>query len=156
MPGAGAVPWLDAARALAQGVATDGGVEANIDPLQRIKLEELARVVELHVEQATGLSISSGGAYSFVPVGRGAWADRALQGWRPFLDGMVRTMGELRCRPSKGRPVTRTSTTGCRRLAGPIRLDDGAHHAGPAVRIGHWPPRPPGPRPVRADRPLAA
>jgi len=59
-----AAPWLDAARALAQGVAADGAAEANIDPLQRIKLEELARVVELHVEGTTGLSIGNGQSYS--------------------------------------------------------------------------------------------
>ncbi len=80
-------PWLDAARALAQGVATDG-VEPNVDPLQRIKVEELARVVELHVEGATGLSTAER-AYTFVPVGRGAWANRALDGWRPWLERMV-------------------------------------------------------------------
>jgi len=84
-----AAPWLDAARALAHGVATDGGVETNPDPLQRIKLEELARVVELHVEGTTGLSIGDGHSYSFVPVGRGAWANRALDAWRPLLEHMV-------------------------------------------------------------------
>ncbi len=83
----GATPWLDAARALAQGVATDG-VESNVDPLQRIKLEELARVVELHVEGATGLPMAER-TYTFVPVGRGAWANRALDGWRPWLERMV-------------------------------------------------------------------
>jgi putative hydrolase len=82
-------PWLDAARALAAGVATDGGTESNPDPLQRIKLEELARVVELHVEGTTGLSIGDGHSYSFVPVGRGAWANRVLDGWRPLLERMV-------------------------------------------------------------------
>ena len=84
-----AAPWLDAARALAHGVATDGDAESNADPLQRIKLEELARVVELHVEGTTGLSIGEGRSYSFVPVGRGAWANRALDGWRPLLERMV-------------------------------------------------------------------
>src|ERR1700728_2626844 len=84
-----AAPWLDAARALALGVATDGTTESNVDPLQRIKLEELARVVELHVEETTGLSIGDGRSYSFVPVGRGEWANRALEGWRPLLERMV-------------------------------------------------------------------
>jgi putative hydrolase len=83
----GAAPWLDAARALAVGVATDGAAEANADPLERIRLEELARVVELHVEDATGLA-TGGRTYAFVPVGRGAWANRALDGWRPLLEHM--------------------------------------------------------------------
>src|SRR6202034_2792410 len=84
-----AAPWLDAARALALGVATDGGAESNVDPLQRIKLEELARVVELHVEGTTGLSIGDGDSYSSAPVSRGVWANRALDGWRPLLERMV-------------------------------------------------------------------
>jgi len=92
--GGSAAPWLDAARALAQGVATDGSTEANVDPLQRIKLEELARVVELHVERATGLSIPAGTSYSFVPVTRGTWAHQALDAWRPLLEGMVRTLAD--------------------------------------------------------------
>ncbi|MGH8997157.1 MAG: zinc-dependent metalloprotease [Acidimicrobiales bacterium] len=98
--GAGS-PWLDAARALAYGVATDDGTESNPDPLQRIKLEELARVVELHVEGATGLSMSEGRAYSFVPVGRGAWANRALDGWRPLLEQMVDSMADLPAPPAQ-------------------------------------------------------
>lgn len=85
----GGAPWLDAARALAHGVATDGSPEANADPIERIKLEELARVVELHVEAATGLAIGER-AYTFVPVGRGAWSQRALEGWRPLLEHMTR------------------------------------------------------------------
>jgi len=96
-----AAPWLDAARALAQGVATDGEAETNVDPLQRIKLEELARVVELHVEGATGLSLS-GRSYSFVPIGRGAWANRALEGWRPLLDTMVEGMADAPAPPIVG------------------------------------------------------
>lgn len=88
-----AAPWLDAARALAQGVATDGEPETNADPIQRIKLEELARVVELHVERVTGLAVTAQ-RYRFLPVTRGQWAAKALDAWRPLFDGMVRTMGE--------------------------------------------------------------
>jgi len=38
----GASAWFEAARSLAQGVATDGAPEGNVDPLLRIRLEELA------------------------------------------------------------------------------------------------------------------
>jgi putative hydrolase len=87
--GAGA-PWLEAARALAHGVATDGGLESNVDPLERMKLEELGRVAELHVSAAIGTPL--GGiehAATFVPVNRGTWAVRALEAWRPVLQRMV-------------------------------------------------------------------
>jgi putative hydrolase len=87
--GAGA-PWLEAARALAHGVATDGGLESNVDPLERIKLEELGRLAELHVSASIGTPL--GGIEhpaSFVPVNRGTWAVRALEAWRPVLQRMV-------------------------------------------------------------------
>ena len=52
-PGAGD-SWFEAARTLAFGVATDDGEDENPDPLVRIAFEELARVAELHVAEATG------------------------------------------------------------------------------------------------------
>ena len=49
----GAVSW-DAAGQLAFQVATGGESEPNVDPLERIRLEELARVAELQVAQPPG------------------------------------------------------------------------------------------------------
>ncbi len=87
---AGATPWLDAAKALAHNVATDGAPEVNADPLQRIALEELARVAELHVGEATGLPVGTDGQpATFVPVGRGAWALRCLEAWGPLIEKTV-------------------------------------------------------------------
>jgi putative hydrolase len=87
----GATPWLEAARALAHGVATDGEPEANIDPIRRIELEDLARVVEMHVTEATGLPLARGGRRppTFEPVTRGTWALRALDAWRPLVEPVV-------------------------------------------------------------------
>lgn len=79
--------WLDAARSLAQGVATDGQPEDNADPIARIRFEELARVAELHIADATGLPFDRSPV--LVPVGRGAWALRALDAWAPILGRMV-------------------------------------------------------------------
>lgn len=88
---AGMPAWWEAARSLAQGVASEGGPEPNPDPLQRIRLSELARVAELHVAETTGLPVASGQTpLEFSPVGRGAWAVRTLEAWRPYLDAMVR------------------------------------------------------------------
>jgi|SRR5271166_689406 len=90
----GATPWMDAARSLAHGVATDNAPESNADPIGRIKLEELARVAELHVAEATGLAVGSGEhPVTFVPVGRGAWALRILDTWKPVIEGMVASQG---------------------------------------------------------------
>ena len=86
----GTTPWLESARALAQGVATDNTPEANADPLRRIHLEEVARVAELHVEATTGLAVGSGGhPVTVSSVTRGVLADRLLQSWLPYIRRMV-------------------------------------------------------------------
>ena len=79
--------WLDAARSLALGVATDGEPESNPDPIARIRFEELGRVAELHVANATGLPF--GRSPVLAPVGRGTWASRVLDAWMPTLGRMV-------------------------------------------------------------------
>jgi putative hydrolase len=84
-PGAGET-WFDAARTLAHGVATDGGSEENADPLIRMTFEELGRVAELHVANATGISVSG---VSFETIGPGQWSFRALDAYRPTLQLMV-------------------------------------------------------------------
>ena len=88
-PGGGDA-WFEAARTLAHGVATDGRDDDNADPLARIAFEELARVAELHVTNATGISLTSGGSrISFDAVGPGQWSSRALTAYRPTLQLMV-------------------------------------------------------------------
>src|SRR5271170_7766150 len=88
-PGGGDA-WFDAARTLAHGVAADGQNDDNADPLVRIAFEELARVAELHVTNATGISLTSGGSrLSFDAVGPGQWSFRALSAYRPTLQLMV-------------------------------------------------------------------
>ena len=88
-PGA-ADSWFEAARTLAFGVATDGGEDENPDPLVRIAFEELARVAELHVADATGIaSTSASGGVSFEAVGPGQWSVRVLEAYRTVLKSMV-------------------------------------------------------------------
>jgi putative hydrolase len=87
--------WLDAARSLALGVATDGQPEGNPDPIVRIRFEELGRVAELHVADATGLPFDRSPV--LVPVGRGTWASRVLDAWTPTL---VRMAESQRAAPS--------------------------------------------------------
>ena len=82
--------WFEAARTLAFGVATDGGVDDQPDPLVRIAFEELARVAELHVADATGIPPSlAGPRVSFDAVGPGQWSFAVLQAYRPVLQAMV-------------------------------------------------------------------
>ncbi len=84
----GNLGW-DAARQLALSVATDGGQEPNVDPLERIRFESLARVAELQVTAATGLPASRGGlGITITPVTRGQWATSALEAWRPLFEAL--------------------------------------------------------------------
>ncbi|HEY8057839.1 MAG TPA: zinc-dependent metalloprotease [Acidimicrobiales bacterium] len=85
----GAVSW-DAAGQLAFQVATGGESEPNVDPLERIRLEELARVAELQVAQATGLSLSTTGrAVTVAPVTRTQWVQASLPAFRPRFERLA-------------------------------------------------------------------
>jgi putative hydrolase len=87
------VPW-DAARSLALAVATDNQSEPNVDPIERIKLEQLARVAELHVADVTGLSTTvTGRELTVLPVNRGHWAQRTLEDYRPLLEKLAGSLG---------------------------------------------------------------
>jgi putative hydrolase len=88
----GPVNW-DVARQTASWLATDGKPEPNVDPLERIRLEELVRVADLHVSAATGLSTSiAGGVLSILPVSRGDWALHSLEAYRPFLERLATSL----------------------------------------------------------------
>ena len=77
-------------RAFALNVATGGTPEANVEPLQRIQVEQLSRVAELSVAEATGMPVTPDGRrLTCVPVGRGDWTVRALESWRPVLAEMA-------------------------------------------------------------------
>jgi len=90
----GSVGW-DAARQLAQSVATDGGGEPNVDPAERMRIEPLARVAEIHVGTVTGLPAStSGQGIRIVPVTRGQWANATLDAWRPLFESLAGALGE--------------------------------------------------------------
>ena len=82
----GPVSW-DAARQLAHSIATGGQSEPNVDPAARIQLEQLARVAELHVGSATGLTTSvSGRGVSIVPVTRTQWLAQSLDSYKPLIE----------------------------------------------------------------------
>jgi len=102
--GGGGVPW-DAARNLALAVATDNTAEPNVDPLERIKLEQLARVAELHVANVTGLSTTvTGRELTVAPVNRGLWAQRTLEDYRPLLEKLAGSLGSTEAVAPAGDP----------------------------------------------------
>jgi len=89
----GVVPW-DAARNLALAVATEGVSEPNVDPVERMRLEQLARVAELHVARVTGLSTSvTGRGLTVIPANRSQWTVRTLDDYRPMLEKLASSLG---------------------------------------------------------------
>jgi putative hydrolase len=90
-------------RSFALNVATGGAPEANVEPIQRIQLEQLARVAELNVTEATGLPVTPDGRrLTCVPVGKGEWTQRALESWRAILTAMTPVAGPLPTGPAPG------------------------------------------------------
>jgi len=83
---------VDLARTLAQGVASGGEPEGNVDPADRMRFEELAHVAELHVAELTGLPITpTGAAVEISAVAPGAWAWQTVEDWRFLLEAMGET-----------------------------------------------------------------
>jgi putative hydrolase len=93
MFGGGGDPWAQA-RQIAASVATGGESEPNVDPSERIAFEQLARVAELHVSRATGLTISEGAPPQIRPATRREWALDTLDAYRPLLEAMAETMSQ--------------------------------------------------------------
>ena len=83
----------DLALQLAVAVATDNAPEDNVDPLARIRLEELVRLAELHVADVASMTVTAQGTpLRVVAVSRGEWARRSLETWRPLLNEIATAM----------------------------------------------------------------
>lgn len=92
--GQGNLSW-DAARQFALGIATNNEAEANVDPLARIQIEQLARVAELQIANATGLSTSQSGlGLTIIPVNRSTWAEQTIEAYRPLFDILADSLHE--------------------------------------------------------------
>lgn len=85
----GGSTW-DNARQLATTVANGGASEANVDPVERIGIEQLARVAELNVAQVLELPTSvSGRSVSVLPVNRTTWVQTTLDAYRPLVEHLA-------------------------------------------------------------------
>jgi putative hydrolase len=91
----GSIQW-EAARQLAYATATEGQAEPNVDPAVRFRLQELARVAELHVQRATGLDTAVGGrSLELVPVNRTAFTSYTLDAYRPLFETLASSLGQV-------------------------------------------------------------
>lgn len=78
------------ARQAALLTATGGQVEPNVDPLERLRLEELLRVADMHVVDATSLPTApAGGIVAVRTVTRAEWAYTTLDHYRPLFEGLA-------------------------------------------------------------------
>jgi putative hydrolase len=92
--GQGPVSW-DAARQFAQLVASEGAAEPNVDPTERFRWQDLARVADLHVTATLGLDTLTGGRpVEVVPVTRSVWAQRTLDDYRPLLERLAGALNQ--------------------------------------------------------------
>jgi len=87
----GPLNW-EVARQLALWTATEGEAEPNVDPLARIRTEEVLRVAEMHVAETTGMATSRRGWLSLSCVTRAGWASSTLGSWK---EPMERLAGSL-------------------------------------------------------------
>lgn len=87
----GPVNW-EIAKQLAQWAATGGEPDPNPDPVARSRLEELLRVGELNVADATGIVAPGGGLLALRAVSRTEWALRTLEDWKPLLENLASTL----------------------------------------------------------------
>ncbi len=87
----GSAAW-DAARQLAAQLASGGESEPNVDPADRIAIEQLARVAELQVAKETGLAASS--EISILATTRTGWATTTLAAYRPLFERLAGSLGE--------------------------------------------------------------
>ncbi|MCU1462253.1 MAG: hypothetical protein JWO37_2328 [Acidimicrobiales bacterium] len=86
----------DVARQMAVAVATDGESEPNVDPIERMRFDELVRVADLHVADATGLATAPASrVLGVTPVTRADWAVRSLDAHRPLLERLAGSLTRM-------------------------------------------------------------
>lgn len=97
----GPLNW-EVARQLAAWSATEGEPEANPEPLARMKTEELLRIADMHVAEATGLPTSRRGWFTLRAVSRAEWAAVMLTAWRDLLSQVATSLSGGQAGPSQG------------------------------------------------------
>ncbi len=92
----GPVNW-EVAQQFAQWAATGGQPEPNVDPLARVRMEELLRVAEIRLGDASGFPGDS--VLSLRCVTPSEWAGRTLEAWRPLLERLAAAAAETMAIP---------------------------------------------------------
>ncbi len=95
----GPINW-EVARQLAVWTATEGNPEPNPDPLARIRTEELLRVADMYVAEATGMATSRRGWLALRCVTRAEWASTTLESWKQVLLRLASALGPAQPLPA--------------------------------------------------------
>ena len=86
-------PDWSGARQMAVTIASGGQSPPNVDPLERIAYENLLRIAELQIANATGLTVSSGGLpLSLEVITRTEWATRTIDTYRPIFERLTESL----------------------------------------------------------------
>src|SRR5580658_689662 len=93
---------FEVAQQLAESIAGSDS-SASVDPLERIRLEELVQLADLQVADVTGMTTGVGGRpVTVVPLTRVEWAQANLVSWRDSLEALA---VELRPKPGAFAPT---------------------------------------------------
>ena len=84
----GATPGTSQAREVGRAIACGGVSEPNIDPSSRMAIEQLVRVAELRVADATGLQPSRGASLRVEVVNRASWSDRTVSDYEELFGAL--------------------------------------------------------------------
>jgi putative hydrolase len=82
------------AKQMAASLANEGEPEFNVDPMERIQLEQIARVAELHLTNLTGLSLGTS-PIAIEPVTRTQWTATTLDHYRPLFERLTESLGTI-------------------------------------------------------------
>jgi putative hydrolase len=146
----------EAARQLALSIATGNTSEPNVDPLERMRYQELCRIAELHLTDVTRLASPGDRRLQVVPVNRGTWAHGALTDYRQLFERLAGSLGRATDLTAPGLDPNDPSDpfsamlNGLMKMVGPMMLSMTAgsmvgHLARQAMGTYHLPvPRPPG------------
>ncbi|MEI2655301.1 MAG: zinc-dependent metalloprotease [Microthrixaceae bacterium] len=87
-------PDWEGARQVAASIANAGVSEPNVDPGDRMDIEQFARIAELHVGELTGLSVGSHhGAIAVSPTTRTQWAASTVDAYRGLFERLAESIG---------------------------------------------------------------
>jgi len=87
------------ARLIARSVASEGQTEPNVDPEDRHAVGELVRIAELHVAEASGLTVARESSLGVEVLNRAQWADRTIQDYRPLLESLAGSLSAAMAKP---------------------------------------------------------